>query len=229
MRLDAIAGVLYAEDFDAPDEPERLPAPRLPEPEPVPSPPEPSFSFEDLRHAVEQGRMEGRALERREMETTLAARQTALLEQLAQAVAGARQDAARAAERVAEEAARTTLAVLAAALPATCARHGDAEARAVFEALLPGLRGEPRVKVRVHPSLAPDLQATLDLLADDDLPAVTLCASERMVPGDIAVSWQDGSAARDSQAICAAIQAALALDPPPSVAAMPARDHADAE
>ncbi|MCQ8239236.1 hypothetical protein [Rhizosaccharibacter radicis] len=234
MRASSVAGVLYAEDFDEPDadlvQRNRLtsrgasPAEIAPPPAPVVAI-EPTFSLSELQMAAERGREEGRVLQRQEAEAAQDRRRIALLEQLNEAVQASRDGARRLVEARAAAATDAVLTMLAAALPAACAHHGLAENRAVLEAILPGLRGEPEIVVRVHPSSAEEMRALLDDLAEElETGTLSVSPSPRLLPGDLRVSWRQGQAVRDTAAICRAVHEALTLLPPP-IPADPEDDH----
>ena len=100
-------------------------------------------------------------------------------------MAEAKAEARAAAEGAVEALARTVLSLLAGALPALCARHGEGEVRAVLRALLPALQAEPRVSVRLHPRLVPGVQAELAGF-DADLAAAGLGSPAILVVGEVA-------------------------------------------
>lgn len=201
----SLAGVIYAEDFDAPVE---MPAPQPPAP-----PPEPMISA--VEHAAElaaaraAGREEGLEAARGEIATVQGELRLAALQAIADGLGAARGAAARIAQVNAEAVAGTLLATLAAALPALCARHAEAELRAVIEAVLPLLGSEPQVSVRCHPDMVQFLRGEIDQLDPDLASRVTIAPSEQMQAGDIRIGWHDGCAVRDTRAITAAIRAAL--------------------
>ena len=197
---DAPVGILFAEDFDAVA---RLPAP---EPEVI----EPVFSHADLIDAREAARAEGRAEAEAAARLGAAQQRTTLLARLADALAAAGAQAAASIEGHAEEIARLMLACLCQVLPALCADHGAAELRAAARALLPALRTEPRVTIRVHPHHVPDLQCELDALDPPLAGTAVLEPVQTMARGDLRVHWQSGRAERSAAAIRAALEAALA-------------------
>ncbi|MGH8325766.1 MAG: hypothetical protein ACRET2_03275 [Steroidobacteraceae bacterium] len=200
-RARAPAGVLFAEDFDRPQE--AAPA----EPEVI----RPTFTAADLAEALAAASAEGRALGFAEA----AAEHEAALETAARSVAARlaalRSEAHAAAEAAARATAQVLLDVLAALFPALCARHGAAEAEAVLRVLVPGLDAEPTLALRANPRLLAGLRTELARL-DPELAARTeFVPSEIAAPGDIAMSWQHGSATRDAASLWAAVADALAL------------------
>ena len=209
MRSHSLSGVLYAEDFDAP---EPGAAPRAAQPTPVPAEPvviEPTFSLTDLQRATERARQEERMVARQQAEQDAAVLRTQALVQLADTVAQSRSEAARIAAEAADATAQTVLAAVAALLPGLSATYGQAEAAALLRLLLPGMANEPRLTVRAHPVLVASLRRETGALLEAGNTVVEWIDSETMVPGDIAVRWQDGSMIRDTKALCAEIHALL--------------------
>ncbi len=202
-------GVLYADDFDtdgmfgAPprEQPQEPPAP-LPEPEPV----EPVYTAADLDAAREEARAAGRA----ETEHGLVATRVHMIGLIATGLDEARSAATQVAEAVAEEVARALLTALTACLPALCAQHGPAELQALVRAVLPVLVDEPRITVRVNPSMAQLMAAEIGALDSEIADRIVLLPSGQIEPGDGRVSWQEGSATRDAGRARAAIEDALA-------------------
>lgn len=209
MRSHSLSGVLYAEDFDAP---ELVSAPRAAQPIPMPAEPvviEPTFSLTDLQRATERARQEERMAARQQAEQDAAVLRTQALVQLADAVAQSRSEAARIAAEAADATAQTLLATIAALLPAFSATHGEAEAAALLRLLLPAMANELRLTVRAHPALIASLRQETGTLLEAGNTVVEWIDSETMVPGDIAVRWQDGSMIRDTNALCAKVHALL--------------------
>lgn len=190
-------GILYIEDFDAPSAP-------LGEGEtPVPpaEQPEPAFSADDIAAAHEAGRHEGHAAALADALLVQAQLTAAAQQGLADAVAMSRDLLERVALRAAEDTARSLLAVLRAAVPATMARHANCEVQAVLQALLPGLRCEPELRVRAHPDLADTIRESLIALLAADSVQLSVAADPLLAPGDLNVAWEGGQARRDTASI----------------------------
>ncbi len=208
-RSHSLSGVLYAEDFDAP---EPVAAPRATSPKPVSAEPvviEPTFSLADLQRATERARQEERMAARQQAEQDAAVLRTQALVQLADAVAQSRSEAARVAAEAAEATAQTLLATVAALLPALSATHSQAEAAALLRLLLPAMANEPRLTVRAHPALVAGLRQETRGLLEAGSTVVEWIDSETMALGDIVVRWQNGRMIRDTDALCAEIHALL--------------------
>ena len=200
-------GLIYAEDFDD------LPAPTGYAPAPADAEPdeiEPSFTLAELEAARAAALDEGAAAER----VRLAAEDDATRSRALDALAAALADAAEAARVVVEETAdglaQAVLSLVAAALPALCAQHGEREARALVQRLLPTLGAEPRIFVRVNPHVLNGIRADLAGLDPEIAAAVQLVPADAMPPGDVRVSWEGGTCQRSAAAACAAVREALA-------------------
>ena len=127
---------------------------------------------------------------------------------IADALAAAQQQACTLADTVAEGVVRAILSVVAGLLPELCARHGGAEVRTLLRHLLPTLAQQPRIAVRVNSAVLDDVRGDLALL-DEDLAACVVLTAAPLLPGDVRVSWTDGSLVRDQAAISVKVAAAL--------------------
>lgn len=195
FRSNGILGILYAEDFGL--EPE-------PPPDPEPEPPSPLTAADvDAACSIAVAAAEAAWAD------CATARRTAALEALAAGFATARRDADAQAEALADGLARTTLALVAGALPHLCRTHGDAEVSALLHQLLPALAARTRVVVRVHAALAALLEDDLARLGDGLTDQVEL-RPVNLAPGDVRLSWEGGTLHRDSAALCAAMTDGLA-------------------
>lgn len=201
-----LSGILYAEDFDLPE-----PTPTAPE---TAAPPpvivvEPTFSLADLRRAADHAQLEGRSLERQDADLREHARRSDALTRIAEALDSAGNAASRGATEAASATAETLLTMVAAVLPAFAARHASVEVGALLDMLLPAMRHEPHLVIRVHSSLVDGLRDATAALLDDGPVAVEWVTSDSMLPGDITVRWQDGMMQRDTRALCARVRALI--------------------
>ncbi|MBW4091838.1 MAG: hypothetical protein HIU82_12145 [Proteobacteria bacterium] len=200
-RSGAPAGVLFAEDFDLPEDA----AP------PVPEAARPCFTADELADvratAYAEGRELGFAEAAGEHEVALETAARAVAAQLA----ALRTDAHAAAEAAAYTVAQLLLDSLGALFPTLCARHGAAEAQAVLRAILPGLGCEPALTLRANPRILPALRTELTRLDPELAGRTQFVPSEIAAIGDIAMSWQHGSATRDAAALWSAVADALGL------------------
>jgi flagellar biosynthesis/type III secretory pathway protein FliH len=196
QRSEPLFGILYAEDFD--------------DAAPVTSPPDIVVEPRPLTQAdVDAAALAAVARARTAWQGEIEQQRQQALAAIAELLAAQREHAARDAATLAEATVTTLLAMLSSALPHFCREHGAAEARALFSQLLPNLRSEPRVTVRVHPGLAPILEQDLDEL-DLELAGTVTITPAQLEPGDLRVAWENGSLKRDTGAILAAMQDALA-------------------
>lgn len=192
-------GILYAEDFDDPSTIAR------PSADIVIEAPPPCLTHRDIEAAV----LAAVARARTAWESELEQKRQHALAAIAESLAAQREHVGREAASLAEAAVATMLSMLSGALPHLCREHGAAEARALVQKLLPSLRAEPRVTIRVHATLAPILEQDLAEL-DLELAGTVSINPAPLEPGDLRVTWENGSFRRDAGAIRAAMQDALA-------------------
>jgi flagellar assembly protein FliH len=197
-----VVGVLYAEDFDE----DGITAAANPQAAPEPEVIEPSFTAAELDAA----RLEGRAIGRHEAERGLAAARNQMVGLLAAGIADARDEQRDMAKEAAEAAARCMLSALAACLPALCDKHGVAELQAMVRAVLPALVDEPRITVRINPHMLAPMQAEIAALDIEVAERVRLLPTEAIAPGDVRITWAEGSAIRDTARARTAVEDALA-------------------
>ena len=190
-------GILYAEDFDDP------PPAAAPEPSAAESA-APKLTQDDLDAACAAAVVAAR----HEWEASQEQRRADLLATVSAAMAGARDASEKAALAVAEGTVATLLAMLSGILPRLCSDHGPAEVRALVHRLLPTLRGESRVTIRVHAELVHELKRGLADLEPDLADAITILPAA-IQRGDVKVSWENGSMSRDTRQIHQAMQDVL--------------------
>ena len=200
---DRAAGILFAEDFDAPHS-------FTPHAFTPPAKPRPTCTAAELETARATAYAEGREIGFAEATTQHEAALTDATRALAGKLVALRHDAADAAERAATALARLFLDSLAALFPALCAQHGAAEAAAVLRAVLPGLGGEPGLRLSANPAILPGLAAELARLDPALAARTSLTPSEMLIPGDVILAWQHGTATRDAATLWHALAAALA-------------------
>jgi flagellar assembly protein FliH len=197
-----VLGVLYAEDFDEDGITAAAGSEAAPEPEVIES----VFTAAELDAA----RLEGRDIGRREAEGSLAAARNQMVGLLAASIADARDEQRVMAQEAADAAARCILSALSACLPALCDRHGAAELQAMVRAVLPALVDEPRITVRINPQMLAPIQAEIAALDIEIAERVRLLPSDSIAPGDVRITWAEGSAIRDTARARTAVEDALA-------------------
>jgi flagellar biosynthesis/type III secretory pathway protein FliH len=207
-------GMLFDEDFDRP----------APEPEVI-APQAGVLTHADLAVARADAWAEGLASARAEAAVAT--------EALAQAAASLTREITTLRETLRDEAeanaaaiARLLLDTLAALFPALCARNGEAEARALVRALLPGLSLEPEIVVRACPAIAPALDEEIARAPPDNRQRVRVIADASMPAGDVRLRWHHGTATRDGRALWEEIAAVLA---PAGLLSAQIRETADVE
>lgn len=200
----SVSGVLYAEDFDAPVSPVakgNARGPVVAEPELI----VPTYSLAELQAAAAHAHEEGRLLERRESALTASVERNSALAALRLQMSEMQQHATRAVDQGLQMLAGTTLSLLAAAVPELCRRHSPGELHALMRRVLPPMRQMPAMSIRLHPSMRASLEEQVDILLLDSGTEVTWIEAPAMAAGDIAISWQNGAALRDTAAIGASI------------------------
>ena len=106
----------------------------------------------------------------------------------------------------------TTLSLITAALPNLCTAHAEDEIRALLRRVLPAARQLPGLHIRLNPALRQFVEGETARLLEGSGTKVSWTETGKLASGDIAVTWQSGSAVRDTEACCASIRdAVLAL------------------
>jgi flagellar biosynthesis/type III secretory pathway protein FliH len=190
--------LLFDEDFDLPT--------RQAEPEVI----LPVFSAAELASARDEATQEGRDLATAEAEASSRAASSRCLAEIAAQMSAARAETATIAEESAEAIARLLLGCFATALPALSARHGAAELTALLRQLLPALRREPKIIVRINPHLVPAMTEEIHSLDADLSARVRLIPTDAVAPGDARITWDNGAASRDAASLWKQIENILA-------------------
>ena len=144
-----------------------------------------------------------------ELVRRLAASRTRMVARLAESVAEAKTTARDVAEAAAESVARIVLTALATYLPTLCERHGADELRAMMRFLVPALKDEARIVVRVNPQMIAALEAEFASFDPEVTERLHLVPTDATAPGDIRVTWAGGSAVRDVARARAALEDGL--------------------
>ena len=197
------SGILFAEDFDLPEGFAHVLAPAEEDEEEAEPEPEviiPSYSAEELEEAREKGFAAGQRAGREAAQADSEAQIAAALAAITGSLHDAREAAAATASELAEGVTRLLLQGLASLAPALCARHGESEVAAVMALVLPVLRTEPRITVRVNPTLEDGIRARLARFDAELVARVAVIAAD-LPPGDVRIGWRDGEAVRDTTAI----------------------------
>lgn len=180
-------GTMFAEDFDQPQAPA--------------APVEPVFSADEMAEARTSAWREGHDAGLLE---AAAADAVSTKETMAQIAAQLRHESEAAAQRAEQQAELITqllLDSLAATFPALSAHYGDAEARAIVRSVLPALAQEPMITIRAHSTTAAAISHEFGQLDPDLSARVETVNSEAMPPGDVRITWRNGSAVRSVDAL----------------------------
>lgn len=190
-----VYGILYAEDFDTPSEPVEESAP-----EPQSQVITPADVDAACAAAVQAARVDWQLGNEQKRLDAIAS--------LASAIAGIREATEQSAIEVAEATVTTILSIVTGLLPHFSREHGAAEVRALLSRLLPTIRSQTRISVRVQSDLVAVMQRDINGL-EPDLAAIIDVIAAPLERGDVKVSWENGSLARDSRKIMQAIEDAL--------------------
>ena len=194
---------LMVEDFDA------RPPPAQPPPA-TPHCPCPRCNAEGRAADCPSATYDDGVARGRELRTTQDAQaaETLALE-LSDALARGTERAAAEAAETAEALARLVLAAVMAALPASFARLGPSEARAIVDAVLPSLASEPSVTIEAAPTALGPLRATVAGLPRASQARIHLHANEDG-GDDLAITWSAGRVRRCHADALAMVQDTLA-------------------
>ena len=212
MRLERRAGQMvellkfFTEDFDAVSHAGALLV-RAPDPEPPATPTLTVPDLEAIREAAYQDGLRDGLQQAATGRDATAGRVIAALEDHLRA---AQYQAAQEADRAATSVARLLIQFVMKMLPSACARYGAEEIADVARAVLPGLHQEPHVVVSVHPAVAADVELELTRLGAEMKQRAVLEPTESVLPGDVRITWRDGSAARDTNDLMQRIAAVFA-------------------
>ncbi|CCG41951.1 FlbE protein [Magnetospirillum molischianum DSM 120] len=193
----------------------------MPDPAPPPVeivPPPPTFTEEDLQLVRESAFEEGRRSGLDEAILSTERQMADAMAMLASGLSALREAEANSADEAQRVASRVAMAVLRKILPATCETNAFEEiVRTVLDCFSHVL-DEPRIIVRVVPSLVDPVRERLESQAGQHgfEGRVVVQADPRLPPGDCRVEWTDGGAERDQARLIADIEAAVerALAPP---------------
>lgn len=200
---------LFAEDFDdatgvivlddAPDPPA--------EPEPPAPPP---ITRADLEAARAEGLAEGLRQGRAQAASEAAAQLQSLIGTMVEQMRAADQELRRCVEENAEQVTQVLFAMLGATFPTLCQRFGAAEVARFTREVVAVLDDEPRIVVRAHPSMLPEIERALASLEPEHRENITIEGRETVPPGDARITWRNAVARRDAQARWAELSETMA-------------------
>lgn len=189
--------LLFDEDFDLP--------PPSAEPEVI----EPVYTVAELTAAREAAAQESRDRALMEAEGSGRAAARRALTEMAAQLGAAEAEAAAVAEQTSAAIARLLLDCFATAFPALSARHGANEVAAVVQSILPALHRESKIIVRVNPHLIAAMTEELGTLDAELVTRVRLVPTDALALGDARVTWDNGSATRDTTSLWRQIENVL--------------------
>ena len=195
-----VFGILYAEDFDNPSELDHVSSNESTKREPPP----PAITQEDVDSACAAAVSAARA----EWQSGTEEMRLAAIAALGPILASIREGAEQSAVAVTEATVTTILSMVTGLLPHFSHEHGPAEVRSLLVRLLPMIRSQTRINVRVHTDVVAALQRDIAEL-EPDLAAMIDVTAAPLERGDVKVSWENGSITRDSRKIMQAVQDAL--------------------
>jgi flagellar biosynthesis/type III secretory pathway protein FliH len=189
--------LLFDEDFDLP--------PPSSEPEVI----EPVYSVAEMTAVREAAALEARDRALMEAEASGRAGARRALTDMAAQLGAASAEAAVIAEQTSEAIARLLLDCFATAFPALSARHGANEVVAVVQSILPALHRESKIIVRVNPHLVAAITEELGSLDGELATRVRLLPTDALAVGDARVTWDNGSATRNTTSLWNQIETVL--------------------
>ncbi len=200
-RHRSVPGVLFVEDFDQTpladrqDELACRAGLEQSEPSAPTTPGKNTLSDEELEQIKSESFADGYANGLERAEGGLSVRRTEVLERMDVALDSALRGMRQCIEDNLELIANTALCLLAECLPAFCERLGDEEMLRLLRLLLPDLADEPKLTITVS-------ERSLDL-AGQEVARLSARAGRAIIaaadlhPGDLRVTWPNGTAHRD--------------------------------
>lgn len=174
-------------------------------------PPAPTFGEDDISAARAQGFVDGRTEGIAEMQAAIDQRISSLLADMAaqlDTLGEAQRATAREVERRTMEVA---VAIARKIVPAVARPHAEDAIESVLRDCLPKLMDEPRIVIRVHPTVLEELRAKVDTLAmKTGFPGdIILLGDDDLNDTDCRVEWADGGAEKSADRVWAGIDDAV--------------------
>jgi flagellar biosynthesis/type III secretory pathway protein FliH len=193
--------LLFDEDFDVPS-----PSGSEQEPEVI----EPLYTLAELKAAREDAAREGREAALSELDGSATTAANRALTSIAEQIALARTESVSVSEQSSEAITRLLLTCFATAFPALSARHGASEAAALVREILPALQNEPKISVRVNPHIVAAITQEMQAFDADLAARVRLVPTDALGLGDARVTWDSGTAMRNTESLWKQIEDILA-------------------
>jgi flagellar biosynthesis/type III secretory pathway protein FliH len=144
------------------------------------------------------------------MDTSARAASARALTEIGATIAAIREEILETTEQSAEAMTRLLINCFAISFPALSARHGPNEVTAVLREILPALHQEPKITIRVNPHLMPALTEELQVLDGDVAASLRLIPTDAVALGDVKITWEQGSATRNTTSLWKQIENILA-------------------
>ena len=168
-----------------------------------------SFGEAEVETLKARARSEGEEAGRHEAAQSIEAEAARTLAAIAREVAAQQATLATEIDSIRQSVLAVAVCICRKVLPALAERGAEEEVAQLVTSTLGELTQEPRVVVRVAPSLIEPLSARLQSAEAAFAGKLVLLGDEAIAPGDCAVLWADGGIERDTAKLLAAIDAAV--------------------
>lgn len=183
---------LFSEDFDLPPKHDVPPEPEIVEP---------ALTQADLEAARRQAWQAGHAAAAADSAQAATAAIREALAVIAAGMTEARAQADKIAQQAATDLARLLFDSFATIFPATSSAYAEKELRSLTRAILPALRQEPSISIRVNPAHGAALRQEIEQAEPDLATRMEIVATETIRLGDLRVTWRGGQVTRDTAAL----------------------------
>lgn len=190
---------------------------------PPPPPPEPTFSEAELiaerTKSYDEGRRAGSEEAWAQFRTQTDQIAVKALKVIGDQLQGLFAQQTASAQQAQRDSLALAVAITGKMLPELASRHGLAEIETVVKDCVAKLVGEPKVAVRVHPSLAESVAQRLEPILEDVgfEGKLQLQPDEKLGMSDVRIDWAGGGLMRDAtklwQEVETAIAASLGIQP----------------
>ncbi len=176
------------------------------------TPARPTFSEEDLAAAEAQAYARGQAAGQAAAQASIEAMAAQAMRVLAERFSACAKAQAAAFDQRRLEAADLAFRIAGKLAPALMEREPRAEIEALVSQCLAEHEGEPRIVIRAAAPAVEDLSPRIDQIAAQSGYAgrIVLLPDERITNADCRIEWADGGAERNTSALNALIEAAVA-------------------